>query len=74
MRCFSLLAFSQEGSLGTTFNTRDVGFGDKANDQVRSILVQGDRKTITVGDFTSYNGKTANRIARLNSDGSFDYL
>src|SRR5436190_8025655 len=36
------------------------------------MVVQSDGKILAVGDFTSVNGITARRIARLNPDGSVD--
>jgi len=35
-------------------------------------LLQADGKVLIGGEFTSYNGTTANHIARLNTDGSLD--
>ena len=37
-----------------------------------SIALQSDGKIIAVGEFTSYNGTSINRIIRLNTDGSID--
>jgi uncharacterized delta-60 repeat protein len=39
---------------------------------VNSTVLQADGKILIVGQFTSYNGTTINRIARLNTDGSLD--
>jgi uncharacterized delta-60 repeat protein len=58
---------NSDGSLDTTF---DVGTG--ANSNVLTTSIQSDGKVIIGGDFTSYNGTSQNRIARLNSDGSLD--
>ena len=55
---------------GSVDNTFSIGTGP--NNSVRDILIQPDGKIIIAGLFTSYNGNPANRIARLNSDGSFD--
>jgi len=63
----SMLGFSQAGSLDTSF---DPGSG--TTDEVKSIAIQSDGKIIIGGSFTSYNGITVNRIARLNTDGSLD--
>ncbi|MES2731356.1 MAG: T9SS type A sorting domain-containing protein [Bacteroidota bacterium] len=51
----------------TTFKT-----GTGANNVIREVLLQTDGKILIGGLFTTYNGKTANRIARLNVDGSVD--
>ncbi|MEX2579245.1 MAG: MBG domain-containing protein [Verrucomicrobiales bacterium] len=52
----------------------DVGFdpGTGANDRVYSVAVQADGKVLIGGRFSSYDGVTRNRIARLNADGSLD--
>ena len=56
-----------EGRLDGSFNP-----GSGANSLVRTAILQADGKIVFGGDFTSYNGQTANRLARINSDGSFD--
>lgn len=56
-----------DGSLDATFN---VGTG--VNQLISKVLLQPDGKIIIVGNFTTYNGSTRNRIVRLNSDGSID--
>jgi uncharacterized delta-60 repeat protein len=57
----------QDGSLDTTFNP---GFG--ANDLVESMAIQPDGKIILAGNFTLFDSIAANRIVRLNEDGSVD--
>lgn len=54
--------------------TLDLGFspGTGANGGIYSVAVQADGKILIAGVFTSYNGTSINRIARLNSDGSLD--
>ena len=58
----------------TNTGVPDAGFvtGTGANNQVLAMGLQSDGKIIITGTFTSYNGNTCNRIARLNTDGSFD--
>ncbi|HRZ77244.1 MAG TPA: T9SS type A sorting domain-containing protein, partial [Bacteroidales bacterium] len=56
-----------DGSLDTSFNP-----GSGANGGVRSISLQADGKILIGGDFSSYNGVSVNRIARLLPDGSLD--
>ena len=56
-----------DGSIDLSFNP-----GTGANNIIYSALIQPDGKIIIAGQFTSYNGTTRNRIARLNSDGSLD--
>lgn len=57
-----------DGTIDPTFNTTGTG----PNSGVQKILVLPSNKIMIVGDFTSYNGITANRIARLNADGTLD--
>jgi uncharacterized delta-60 repeat protein len=56
-----------DGSLDTAFDTT-VG----ANNSIKSIGLQSDGKIVIGGSFTSYNGTTSNRIARINSDSTVD--
>jgi uncharacterized delta-60 repeat protein len=56
-----------DGTLDTSFNP---GIG--ANDNIWTTSIQSDGKIIIGGDFTSYNGTTRNRIARLNPNGTLD--
>ena len=42
------------------------------NDVVNDIVIQPDGKSIYVGKFTKYQGRSCNRIVRLNTDGSID--
>lgn len=56
-----------DGSKDPTFNT---GLG--LNGKVYSILLLASGKIILGGSFTSFNGLPANRLIRLNSDGSLD--
>lgn len=60
------------GTLDTSF-TVGTGFGGSlANNFVNAVAVQPDGKILVGGYFTTYNGTTQNRIARLNTDGSVD--
>lgn len=56
-----------DGSVDETFN---IGTG--FNDDIDAIAVQEDGKIILGGSFTTYNGIIANRIIRLNEDGTID--
>jgi uncharacterized delta-60 repeat protein len=60
---------NSNGSLDSTFASA-VGAG--ANGVVSEVAVQADGKVLIGGAFTTINGVTSNRIARLNSDGSLD--
>ena len=55
------------GSLDTTFNP-----GNGFNGTVSCLLMLTNGQALVGGDFTSYNGQTANHIARLNMDGTLD--
>jgi uncharacterized delta-60 repeat protein len=72
--CIFFNASAQPGAIDLTFNPTDIGFGsgEGANSDVNSIAIQSDGKILIGGQFTSYNGTSRNRIARLNSDGSLD--
>ena len=64
----SSLTFSQAGSLDLTFQ----GLTLIQTGSITSVAEQSDGKIIVVGTFTSINGTTAPRIARLNLAGSVD--
>ncbi|HMQ77766.1 MAG TPA: hypothetical protein PKE21_16900, partial [Flavobacteriales bacterium] len=56
-----------DGTLDATFNP-----GSGANDFILAVVLQPDGKVLVGGNFTTMNGSTRNRIARLNADGSLD--
>ena len=56
-----------DGAIDTTFNTI-IG----ANNSVWTTSIQSDGRVVIGGDFTSYDGTSINRIARLNEDGTLD--
>lgn len=56
-----------DGSVDPTFNP-----GTGANAQVSDIKIQSDGKILICGYFTTYNGISATKIARLETDGSLD--
>ncbi len=58
---------NSNGSLDMSFNP---GLG--VNDVVWRSIIQSDGKILIGGEFTTMNGVSRNRIARLNSDGSHD--
>ena len=60
-----------DGSLDTSFNAGGAGIGAGFGG-ANSIAFQSDGKILIVGNFSTYNGVTINRIARLNTDGSLD--
>ncbi|RYF14197.1 MAG: hypothetical protein EOO42_18070 [Flavobacteriales bacterium] len=56
-----------DGSIDTSFS-----IGSGAAYIVRDIKLQEDGKIIAVGNFTTFNGYTRNRMVRLNHDGTVD--
>lgn len=67
VRINRIARLNANGTLDVTFN---VGSG--TNGTVNSIVYQTDGKVIIAGAFTTYAGSTRNRIARLNTNGSYD--
>lgn len=63
----SIARLNTNGSLDADFNS-SIG----ANGAINSIAIQSDGKIVIGGSFTTYNGITRNKIARLNADGSLD--
>ncbi|KAF2514542.1 calcium-binding protein [Flavobacterium foetidum] len=58
---------NSNGTIDVSFNT-----GSAFNDDVNAIEIQTDGKIVVGGNFTEFNGSNANRIIRLNSDGTRD--
>jgi uncharacterized delta-60 repeat protein len=58
---------NSNGTLDNSFNP-----GTGANNFIQNIAVQPDGKILVGGFFTSFNGTEANRIVRLNSNGTTD--
>jgi uncharacterized delta-60 repeat protein len=57
---------------GTLDNTFNVGTGFTLSAQANHLKIQPDGKIVVVGVFTTYSGSTANRIVRINTDGTRD--
>ena len=49
-----------------------INFGSGFNGTVYSTAIQSDGKIVVGGQFSDYNGTSANKIIRLNTDGSVD--
>jgi uncharacterized delta-60 repeat protein len=49
-----------------------LNFGTAASGLITVVQLQPDGKILVGGDFTTFNGGAANRIVRLNADGSVD--
>jgi len=54
------------GSIDSSYNTGSF------NGEVLTSTLQSDQKIIAAGAFTTYSGSTANRIVRINTNGTFD--
>lgn len=65
----NLAKLSAAGALDTTFN---ASLGAGFNSAINVILPQPGGKFLLGGLFTSFNGVTVNRIARLNGNGTLD--
>lgn len=64
-----IIRLNTNGSIDTAFNT-NIGTGP--NDYVRFVSLQTDGKILLGGAFTSFNGISASRVVRLNTDGTID--
>ncbi len=71
----NLVRLNSDGTLDTAFET-NLGTGPSrtgsTNVNIDVVAVQSDGKILIGGYFTGFNGTSANRIARLNSDGTLD--
>jgi uncharacterized delta-60 repeat protein len=65
--CNQIARLHPNGALDDDFNTNNL-----FNEEVKGIQLQPDGKILVYGNFTSHNGKTINRLARLLSDGILD--
>ena len=64
---YRLARANTDGSLDQSFNT-----GDGADRFVSALAIDASGKVVVGGAFTSINGVSRNRIARVNPDGSLD--
>ncbi len=62
-----IVRLNANGSVDTTFS---IGTGFNTNPL--SIALQNDNKIVAVGNFSTYNGVSQNKIAVLNADGTLD--
>jgi len=73
-RMRQMVRVNMDGSMDSTFHynksTRQSAIG--ANGVILDAMMQNDGKLILVGTFTTFNGVQANRIVRINLDGSVD--
>jgi uncharacterized delta-60 repeat protein len=68
----NLARFNTDGSVDTTFNLAEGNDNTGFNGYVNAVAVLPDGKILAGGGFDSFSGISANRIARLTADGSFD--
>jgi len=64
-----IIRLNTDGSVDSSFTT-NIGTG--FNSSVWAVSLQSDGKIVCGGLFTSFNGTSCIRIARLNSDGTLD--
>ncbi|MFD1771310.1 DUF5008 domain-containing protein [Sphingobacterium suaedae] len=64
----NVMRLKEDGGLDSNYMINNAG----ANGSIMDAVIQEDEKLILAGVFTSFNGKAANRIVRLNADGSRD--
>ena len=64
-----LVRLNADGSLDTAFTTAS---GVGADHTVSQVAIQSNGKILIAGSFRAWDGTTAERVARLNSDGSLD--
>ena len=64
-----IVRLDQSGNIDATFT-----IGSGFNNFIYALEMQNDGKIIVGGNFTSFNGTSINRIARLNSSGTIDAL
>ena len=67
-----LARLNADGSLDTKFSLPSSAYG--ANASVRALTIQSDGRIVLGGFFTTYNSIAANRIERINYDGTIDSL
>ena len=59
---------------GTVESTATFNPGTGASSDIRGLVVQADGRILMAGLFTTVNGQSRNRIARLNADGTLESL
>jgi len=64
---FRIVRINPDGTQDPSFVT-----GGGFNNQVNALQIQSDGKIIAIGNFTSYNAFSINRIVRLNTNGTRD--
>lgn len=62
-----ILRLNNDGTIDTSFN---AGIG--LDNYIKTISIESDGKIIIGGEFTTYNGVSSNKIAKINSNGTLD--
>ena len=62
-----VVRLNADGSVDSSFYS-----GLNPNGEIRSVAIQSDGKILIGGGFSSIQGETSRRVARLNADGSLD--
>lgn len=62
-----IVRLNSDGTIDETFN-----IGSGFDNEVYALTIQPDGKILVGGIFSTYNGTTANKIIRLNNDGTID--
>jgi len=70
--CTRIARIMPDGTVDASFQTGAGAYGGVIAPIVSALAVQADGKAVVGGDFNRFNGVVANRLARLNSDGSVD--
>ncbi|MFV5690516.1 T9SS sorting signal type C domain-containing protein [Flavobacterium sp. LT1R49] len=65
--CNRIIRLNANGSIDATF-----GIGTSFNGDIGALFLQSDGKILVGGDFGIFNGTSANKIIRLNTNGSID--
>ncbi|WP_140938096.1 DUF5008 domain-containing protein [Sphingobacterium lumbrici] len=73
-RMLQMVRVDMDGAIDHTFHYNEATKQSAVagNGGITDAVMQSDGKLILVGNFTSFNGVSANRIVRLNLDGSVD--
>ena len=64
----NIARLNTDGSIDATFNPGGLG----TDGSVYDMLLQPDGRILLTGNFTTVNGTSANKLVRLNADGSVD--
>ncbi|WP_433902084.1 DUF5008 domain-containing protein [Sphingobacterium puteale] len=74
-RMLQMVRMNMDGSMDSTFHYNESTHQSAmaGNGVITDAMMQSDGKLVLVGNFTTFNGISANRIVRINLDGSVDH-